>query len=180
MLVPGESERRVTFEVARAEEGDYAVEIEATGAIDIKVLRGNFTVGIARLVAVPGTLNVEPSEVDSGKPVTVSIDITNEGGVAGERTVSLFVDDVLVEAREITVNAGDTRTVSFTVVQEDSGTHTVRAEELTAEFEVTVLADGGGFIIILIVVIIVVVIVGGIGAFLYLRARRRATAGSLG
>ena len=174
VVVPGEGQRRVTFEITRAEEGDYAVEIEAVGAIDVKVLRGSFTVAAAaaRLVTVPGTLKVEPLEVDSGEPVTVSLDITNEDEVAGTRTVSLFVDGVLVETQEITVGPGETGTVSFTFEEEDSGTHTVRVEQLTAEFEVTAPADGGGLIIIVIVVAIFAIIGGGIGAFLYLRKRR--------
>ncbi len=178
--VPAGNTEAVSFEVSRTEPGDYAVEIEAEDAVDVKVLTGSFTVLEEPPPPPPPLssegLTVEPTEVESGGSVTISVTAVNDGADAITETVTLRVDGRLIEEKGVTVAGGATQTVSFTHVEEAVGAHSVSVEGLTATFTVTAVEEdggGGAIIIILIVVIIAVLAIGG-GAFFYFRRRGEA------
>ena len=121
---------------------------------------------VINIVPVPGTLTIEPASIDIGQSVSITVDVTNEGEASGTKTVTLFVDGGRVEGKDVTLGAGATETVSFTYVEQDAGTHTVRVEGLTGQFEAVgpapaAAGGGGGFIIIIIVVVVVVALAGG-------------------
>lgn len=179
-VIPGQQEVRLSFEVTRQELGAYSVEIEAPGATDVKLVEGEFTVitpKVARLVAVPGTLRVEPDTVTSGESVTISIDVKNEGDAIGTRTIPLLVDGVEVGDRRITIEAADTVTVTFTHVELVPGSHSVEVDGEVAQFTVVEAAEAAAFpIIIIIVVVVVVLLLGGVGAFLFFRSRKGGAA----
>ena len=135
--IPGREERRVRFEVVRRDAGDYAVEVEAPEAEVLKTLSGSFRVVAPNLVLVPGTLTVEPETVEIRKPVTISVDIRNDGDARGARTVVFQVDGRVIEEREITLAPDARVTVTVTHVEEEVGAHTVSVEGLEAEFTAT-------------------------------------------
>ena len=174
VVVQGGKEITLRFEVVQDEVGDYDVEVEAPGAADVKILDGTFTVVApppvleAILVIVPGTLTVEPDKVDRGDPVTISVNVRNEGDAAGSDKIALKVDGVLVEEKEVTLEPGQVETVTFTHVEEVEGTHKVEVDGLTAEFEV---AKPAAFPIVLVIVPIIVVVLVGLGVLLYVRRR---------
>lgn len=164
--VPAGNTEAVSFEVSRTEPGDYSVEIEAEDAIDVKILTGSFTV-----LEIPPPplsfegLTVEPTEVESGGSVTISVTAVNDGADAITEIVTLRVDGRLIEEKDVTVAGGATQTVSFTHV-----------EGLTATFTVTAVEEdgGGGAIIIILIVVIIAVLATGGGAFFYFRRRGEA------
>ena len=119
VTVAGGATQAVSFEVSRTEPGDYEVEVEAEDAVDVRILTGSFTV----LEGPPPPeelsfedLTVEPTEVESGGSVTISITAVNDGADAITETVTLRVDGRLIEEKDVTVAGGATQTVSFTHV----------------------------------------------------------------
>ena len=176
VFIPGGEERRVRFTaVSRVEPGDYGVQVEATAAIEVKVLEGTFKVVApkpAELIVDPATLVVTPEKVESGEPVTISMIVANIGGAPGSREVVLFVDDKEVDRKKTrTLSPGETETVSFIHVERGAGTHTVTVEGLTTEFIVTKPAPLAATIPLLILFALLV-------AFLALLVYTRAPRGS--
>ena len=145
VVVPGLSDAPVTFTLTRAEEGDYAVQVEVVAGVDVRVLTGSFRVvpgevvrAPANLISQPDTLTITPEKLESGEPVVVQLDVTNVGGLEGSRILRLIVDGKEIEVREITVGPGETLTVFFArLVERSVGTHTVQVDGKTAEFTVT-------------------------------------------
>ena len=161
----------VVFQITRDAVGDYAVEVEVVGAVDLPTLTGSFSV-VQLLSAVAGTIAIEPASVESGTAVVISVDITNTSTVDATETVVLTVDGTRVDDQRVTLAAGETSTITFTHIETDVGSHRATIDGQTVEFEVTEAAEAAAFpIIIIIVVVVVVVVIGGVGGFLFLRRR---------
>jgi len=84
----------------------------------------------------PGSPSVSPTEVDIGEAVGISISVANTGGQAGSYTVTLKINDVVEETREVTVAAGASETVTFTTSGDEAGTYSVDVNGLTGSFTV--------------------------------------------
>jgi len=84
----------------------------------------------------PGSLSVSPTEVDTGEAVGISISVANTGGQAGSYTVTLKINGVVEETREVTVAAGASETVTFTTSGDKAGTYAVDVNGLTGSFTV--------------------------------------------
>ena len=69
---------------------------------------------------------VGPVELVAGERLTVAVDVTNTGGVAGEYDLSLAVDGESVATRAGTVDAGAATTERFEHAFSDRGTYAVR------------------------------------------------------
>jgi len=81
-------------------------------------------------------LNITPTEVKPGKEVTISVEVTNIGGREGRRTVSLRVNQVLEQTKQITLAPGQTEVVTFAVTRDEPGSYTVEVNGLTKGFTV--------------------------------------------
>ncbi|MGQ3410898.1 DUF7282 domain-containing protein [Natrinema sp. LN54] len=84
--------------------------------------------------------------VEQGEQLAVEADVQNTGGDAGAQTVSLAVGDTAVDSESVSLEAGETQTVSFTAPTDDlePGEYplAVSSENETAETTVTVEASG--------------------------------------
>ena len=183
VLVPGGLDVPVEFTVTRTEAGNYEVEVEAVEAAEITLLRGTFTVVApppppppppeVPEVVVPriivGPLTIEPRTVKSGEPIVVSVVVTNKADFARPQSLAVIVDGELVEERDITVDARTTQTVTFTVVERGSGTHTLTVAGATAEFTVTKPAP---LAVTMLLLVLFAFLVGGLSALGYIRATR--------
>lgn len=85
-------------------------------------------------------LTISPDSVELGEVVAISVDVENVGGVEGNYTVSLTVDDETF-TEDVTVAAGDTVTVTFAYTAGEAGTYTVTVGELSDTFLVTPPAE---------------------------------------
>ena len=83
-------------------------------------------------------LDVDES-VNVGDSVDVEASVENDGVTADTFTVPVSVDGEVVDEREVTLDPGETTTVSTNVTLEEAGTHTVEVGNETAE----VTADDG-------------------------------------
>jgi hypothetical protein len=127
-------------------------------------------------------LNIAPAAVKAAEIVTVTATVTNSGGSQGRYTVSLRVNGVEEEKKELTLNAGASEKVSFTVKKSAAGTYSVDVNGLTGQFTVKEEAkgvptptpippEGGINITTIIIILLVVVVVAGLVAFFLLRKR---------
>ncbi len=82
------------------------------------------------------SLVVSPSEVVKGKSNTVTVEVTNIGEVEGDYQVTLRVNDEVTETKKVTIAAGGTETVSFTLLEEQQGTYAVDVDGLSDTFTV--------------------------------------------
>ncbi|QCS41736.1 CARDB domain-containing protein [Natrinema versiforme] len=84
--------------------------------------------------------------VEQGEQLAVEADVQNTGGDAGAQTVSLAVGDTAVDSESVSLEAGETQTVSFTAPTDDlePGEYplAVSSENETAETTVTVVESG--------------------------------------
>lgn len=83
------------------------------------------------------SLDILPTEVSVGEPVTISVLVTNTGQESGSGIVALRVDEVETESWEITLDAGNSEMVTFTISQERVGPHFVEVNGLSGSFSVT-------------------------------------------
>jgi len=81
-------------------------------------------------------LLIKPDEVKPGEAVTVSVTITNTGGIEGTCKLILKVNGVDGETGDITVAASGTEDVSFTVTKQEPGTCMVDVNGLESSYTV--------------------------------------------
>ncbi|MBW2674938.1 MAG: hypothetical protein JRD89_16245, partial [Deltaproteobacteria bacterium] len=81
-------------------------------------------------------LTVEPSEVEVGEQVQVSVGVVNIGDLEDTFTVTLKVDGAVVDVKEVTLAGGDTTFVTFQLTGDVEGTHEVEVNGLTETFNV--------------------------------------------
>ncbi len=129
VIPPVGREGTVTYRV-------YAEDVCGNGVIYIgeyNVLAG---AGYKPFKAVVANLTVEPSEVKPGEAVVVSVKVTNTGGESGNYTVKLLVNGRVEATKAVTLEAGETKTVTFTVARTEPGTYSIEVDGLKGEFVV--------------------------------------------
>ncbi|MBA7541395.1 hypothetical protein ES705_33707 [subsurface metagenome] len=83
------------------------------------------------------SLAVSPSELAPGEEVNISVLVANIGGKSGSYTVVLKIDGVKEAEERVTIAAGRSQSVSFTVSKEDAGSYIVVVDGLSGSFTVT-------------------------------------------
>jgi hypothetical protein len=81
-------------------------------------------------------LSISPAEVDIGQEVTISAKVANTGDVGGTYEVTLKINGVIEETKKVDVDAGASKTVTFTVVRDVAGTYSVEVDGLKGSFTV--------------------------------------------
>jgi len=99
-------------------------------------------------------LSVSPESVGPNEQVVISINVTNKGDAEGTRTVELMLDGEPYDSQTVTLDPGQSTTVTFAASSEEPGAHTVSIDGLEGSFEVS--TEGGGVPVWPIVVIVVV------------------------
>ena len=72
-----------------------------------------------------GSLTILPSEVTAGGTVTISVNVANTGGETGTYIVTLKIDDVVEASQEVSIDAGASQEVTFTVSKDVAKTYSV-------------------------------------------------------
>ena len=81
-------------------------------------------------------LKASPGNVSVGEEVTVTVKVANIGEVEGTHMVVLKVDWEVSEGFNVTLEANTSTVVSFTIVENDLGSHSVEIGSLTDTFNV--------------------------------------------
>jgi hypothetical protein len=84
-------------------------------------------------------LVIIPTEVEGGQEVTISADITNLSDTAGTYAVTLWIDSTIEAGKNVSIQAGETKPVAFTVTRGAEGTYQVRLDRLSDRFSITKL-----------------------------------------
>jgi hypothetical protein len=82
------------------------------------------------------SLVVSPVQVAPGQKVDISMTVANTGGLQGSYTVILKINDVKETEKSVTVAAGSTQTVSFSVTKANAGSYSVAVGGLSGSFTV--------------------------------------------
>ncbi len=72
----------------------------------------------------------------TGENVTITVNVTNNGGQVGTYTVELKIDGETIASQEVTLGAGQSQPVSFTLTDMESGQYEVLVSELSDDFSV--------------------------------------------
>lgn len=87
-------------------------------------------------------LSIDKEKIEPGESVSASVDVTNVGGERGTHTVRLEIDGE-TRTKELTLEPNSTDTITFRIVKNEEGTHTVRVGEMTSSFEVVKSEETG-------------------------------------
>jgi hypothetical protein len=82
-------------------------------------------------------LNIDPSSVDLGRTLTISVEVTNTGAKSGTHTVALMIDGEVEDEKTVTLNPDESETVSFEVSASQLGTFSVEVDGLSGSYTVT-------------------------------------------
>lgn len=70
-------------------------------------------------------LEIAPNRTEPGDSIAIRLQVTNTGGVSGERSLTLKINDFFVDAKVLALAAGQTQSLSFTVTANKPGTYQV-------------------------------------------------------
>ena len=76
------------------------------------------------------------SEISIGETVTISIQVSNTGEEEGSYAVTLKINEIAEETKEITLAGGASETVTFTTSGNKAGSYSVDVDGLTGSFTV--------------------------------------------
>lgn len=83
-------------------------------------------------------LSIVPENVQRGRPVIVSVTVTNIGGSVGSHTLALEVENDLIDEKTIALKGGSSREVNFKVTKtQKAGTYPVNVNGLGGSYTVT-------------------------------------------
>jgi hypothetical protein len=92
--------------------------------------------GLGTLAFDLSSLTISPSSLNEGDSVTVSCEVANTGTLPGSHTVTLRIDDEVVDEKTVSLDAGESTTVTFQVLASESGSYSVDVDGLTGSYEV--------------------------------------------
>jgi len=91
---------------------------------------------LAPAAFTPGSLSISPVEVNIGDEVAISLLVANTGGKSGSYEVTLKINGEVAATKEVTVSAGLSKEVIFTISKDIAGTYSVDVNGLTDSFVV--------------------------------------------
>jgi hypothetical protein len=124
----------VTFTVTKSQAGTYNIVIGTQS--------GKLYVREAPTIPAPprptafttSSLTITPSVVKPGDVLTVSVTITNTGSRLGTYTVTLKVNGIAFESRDVALAGGGTQKIDFSVTESQPGTYSLSVDTLSGTF----------------------------------------------
>ena len=107
-------------------------------------------------------LVIDPIEVSAGKDATITIDAENTGNAAGNYSVELVVNGSSVDSQQISLDVGESTTVTFEHSEEVPGTYTVEVGGQEATYTVKEKSS-----ILLYALITIILLLGGGIAYMF-------------
>jgi hypothetical protein len=87
------------------------------------------------------SLSIQPLEVQPQKAVTITLSVANTGGTEGSYSVALKINGIMETEKSVTVAAGGSQSVSFSVTKEEAGSYSVDVNGLSGSFTVAAAAS---------------------------------------
>jgi hypothetical protein len=131
LLIPGRNSTVAEFTVLKETEGTYTVEIGGlSGSLTFKAPSANSSkIGLS-------ALSINPREAWPNETITATVTATNIGEETDRLSVTLMVDDLIVERQTIELAATETTTVEFTFNETMEGTHHIKVNSLSGTFTI--------------------------------------------
>lgn len=85
-------------------------------------------------------LTIQPAKIQPRETVSITVSVANTGGTEGSYTVVLKLNGVKEAEKSVTIAAGSSEIVTFSVTREEAGSYSVDVNGLTASFTVEVPA----------------------------------------
>ncbi len=125
--------KTVQFEIVEDVEGDYVVKLGT--------LTKSFKITSEAQAAKPAEfrvtgLMITPTVVQNDEIITISATVTNVGEESGSYSVSLAIDGVVRETREVMLVGGASEVVEFEITETSPGEHTVAVDTQSGSFTV--------------------------------------------
>ncbi len=113
------------------------LEVEGTHEIGADGLVRDITVRVPKPPTFElSNLKIEPSEVEVGGSVTVSLEVKNAGELEGSYAVVLKINGRVVDNKVVVLAGGAAERVSFTLREKNAGTYVVEVGGLSGSFVV--------------------------------------------
>jgi hypothetical protein len=122
----------VTFTATEQTEGNHTITV-GTLTKTFQVTSGTV---IKQAELQLSNLVTSRREVEIGDSITVSVTAANIGDEAGEFLLELFVNERREETKSIQLDAGETKSVQFEIVENVEGEYTAKLGSLTTSFRV--------------------------------------------
>lgn len=123
-------------------------------------------------------LNIIPVQARPGQTVSISVDIVNEGAIAGTYEMHLIIDGVVRAVKDVHLDANSVSTLIFEVADLAPGKHQVNVAGVSGEFRVIgVVVSVPGIPIdwnLVDISVVGVLIIGLLTTFLIINRLRRA------
>ncbi|MBA7567420.1 hypothetical protein ES708_09131 [subsurface metagenome] len=103
---------------------------------------------------VASGLSILPAEIKVGENVIISLNVANDGEETGTYIVELKINGQTIDSQVVTLDGGQSESVSFTVTETEAGQYEVTVSGLSGSFGVVKTSIWWIFIIIAAVVII--------------------------
>jgi hypothetical protein len=101
-------------------------------------------------------LQANPILVKTGEEVTVTVDVTNTGTATGDKDVELMINGTTVDSQTVSLDTGESTTLTFTVSEEEAGTYEAQVGSSTASFDVEKSSIPGPGIVVSVMAFIAV------------------------
>ncbi len=82
-------------------------------------------------------LEISPAEANIGEGITISADVTNTSDSAATCAAILWINNTVEAGQDVSIEAGRTKSVSFTVNRAAEGSYGVRIDRQLGDFNVT-------------------------------------------
>jgi hypothetical protein len=123
----------VTFTATEGTEGEHTITVGTvtkTFQVTSETVTQQAKLQLTNLVT-------SRKEAEVGDTITVSVTATNIGDESGEFVLDLFVNDQKKETKSIQLDADESKSVQFELVENAEGEYTIRIGTLTTSFRIT-------------------------------------------
>ena len=132
VTLDGGGSKTISFIVTSDTIGEYNVDISGLpGMFEVKPPKPP-----APATFTTSALTISPAEVNVEETVTISTTVTNTGDVTGTYQVTLKIDGVAVQVKQVTLDKGTSLDVIFKTAANIAGTYTVDVDGLRGTFMV--------------------------------------------
>jgi S-layer protein (TIGR01567 family) len=149
---------------ATGSDGTIAYKTEKNGTIKVSATKEGFADNIVNVMVRDleaifevSNLTVNPKEVGAGKNATISANISNIGNAAGNYSAVLYVNNNTTDSKEVYVDVGGNKTVTFAHSEEKPGNYTAKLGEQTVKYTVKENSP----ILLYVLIVVVLLLIGG-------------------
>lgn len=150
----GNTSKEGTVTYTTKDAGIHKIRAEANGFLQTEL---TFEVKASAAMFKYSDLVINPTTVEQGKTVSVNVNVSNVGNSAGEAKVELLLNNNVTDSQNISLVAGEQKTVKFTASSAQPGTVTVKIGDQQSTFEVTAKTPFAGIVATIAIVLTVAI-----------------------